>query len=360
MKKTPRPAINSERQAQFLQLMKAAADLTWQKPDVEVLRPDLIDQYPSIVRGLQNAIHIGHERGKLLLPDLEAFGNETVAIFSDYGGESKGDYHTYSFLACAWNTTGLFAQEMLKIRDRHGLGDKEIAFKDFRMGQMRRALPEYLRLLDTVVNGLLLTVVIDKRLPSFFSPKDQGGHAAVARELLDHGLGSWKPDVAEKLVRVVQIAAFLVGLLAVPDQKLFWMTDADAICANEELHRHALELFCRSLPQYVEPGWKFGHVGGASQFGKKDLMTLDLLSAADVVAGSVERFLTTKNSAIEENFKVKPGSEKVLQWLAHDGLALKKLTVIMRPKGVNEMMTSTLEFSLRDPPPDVTIVPVIV
>ena len=39
---------------------------------------------------------------------------------------------------------GVLRMQMEQIRERHGLGNKEIAFKDFGMGQVRRALPDFL------------------------------------------------------------------------------------------------------------------------------------------------------------------------------------------------------------------------
>ncbi len=95
------------------------------------------------------------EADKLFLPDLEACGNKKIAIYSDYSGESSGKYCTYSFLACAWNGTDRFNIEMSKIRNDTGLAREEIAFKYFRRGQMQRALPKYLSLMDSLVPGLL-------------------------------------------------------------------------------------------------------------------------------------------------------------------------------------------------------------
>ena len=166
--------INSD---QFAELAKLADALVWKDPDLHVLRLELLDQYPSIVHALQDSLLASHQRGKLILPDLEAMGNTSIGLFSDYAGESSGNYYTYSFLTCAWLATGMFHERMREVRDRTKLGKKEIAFKDFRMGQMRQALPEYLNLLDTFVPGFLLTVVIDKKLPACSEPTNAAPRA---------------------------------------------------------------------------------------------------------------------------------------------------------------------------------------
>lgn len=350
------PGINAD---QLGELAKLANSLVWKNPDLNVLRPELMDQYPSIVHALQDSLLGSHRRGRLILPDLEAMGNTTVGLFSDYAGESSGNYYTYSFLTCAWLATGVFQERMGKVREETKLGNKEIAFKDFRMGQMRRALPDYLNLLDNFVPGLLLTVVIDKKLTSLFGVNERSTQRELAKVLSENGLGDWKPHVAEKLVRIVHIGAFLAALLGSPGQKLFWMTDNDAICANQSQHEQALALFARVLPLYTPPKLSFQHFGGAAPFAERHLMTLDLLSATDIVASSVEHYLTKRDNEGPVNFNVNAGAEQVLQWLAHDGLGLKKATIIIRPVE-GGIQSANLEFGLVSPTKHATYIPVIV
>ena len=75
--------------------------------------------------------------------------------------------------------------------------------------------------------------------------------------LSDAGLGEWKREVAERLLRLTHLAAFLTALLAHNGQKLFWMTDNDSICPNEDAHKQALTLVDRVLAVYGRPGVKF-------------------------------------------------------------------------------------------------------
>jgi len=89
------------------------------------------------------------------------------------------------------------------------------------------------------------------------------------------------------------------------------------------------------------------------------LIMLDLLSATDIVAGSLDQYLTQSQSVPVEDINVKPGCDLVLQWLAHDGLGLKKMNVIMR-RGEKTIEAATLEFDLENPPRDPIIIPVAV
>lgn len=354
----PKPlGLNNE---QLRAVIDLANKLVWKRPNLNVLRNDLAIEHSDFSKLLQDQFQSSHKRGKLILPDLAAFGNETISVFSDYAGDTSGNYYTYSFLTCAWNTSGQFTQHMKAVRASTGLGDKEIAFKDFRMGQMRRALPEYLRLLDHLLHGFLLTIVVDKRLVSLFGPNEKKTLSEIAEHLDSAGLGNWKPQVAEKLVRVVHSVAFLIGLLAESGQKIFWMTDNDAICSNEGVHKQALELLARAVAIYTDEGCNFPVFGGAAPFKERDLGHLDLLSLTDITASSIEHYLSRRDEMGPDDADVKLGSEQVLQWLAHDGISLSKMTIIIRPQEEGGMQVSNLEFGLEDPPKDVTYIPVVV
>jgi hypothetical protein len=101
---------------------------------------------------------------------------------------------------------------MKRIRARFGLGEKEFAFKDFRMAAMRNALPAYLDALNGYVPGLLFTVLVDARVVSLFGPQDNSTGKALSAVLKEKGFGSLKPRVAEKMLRVVHTSAFLTAL----------------------------------------------------------------------------------------------------------------------------------------------------
>ena len=179
------------------QLIDLANRLAWKAPYLEVLLPEYEGKYSPLALTLQKHIQRSHIRGKLILPDLRAFGNQSVGLFSDYSGESKGNYHIYSVLVAGWNLVGPFHQRMLTIRDDHSLGSKEIEFKDFRMGQIQRALPEYLQALDNLVPGFLFTLAVDKQLMTLFGPQEAETHKRLAELLRIEELGERKPHVAE-------------------------------------------------------------------------------------------------------------------------------------------------------------------
>jgi hypothetical protein len=214
--------------------------VTLRAPNLNVLPTENRAEMPGIAHFLEGGFKTRDKEGKLLLPDLRALGNTTVGIFSDYAGESTGRYLTYSFLVCAFGSLGPFKRQMAALRKKAGIGHKEIAFKDFGMGQLRRMLPPYLRLIDQYVLGLVFTLVVDKSIASLFGPPGPETLRQLATALEERGYGNVVPKVAEKLFRVVHTTAFLLALLGYQGQKIFWMTDNDAIGETSEKPKQML------------------------------------------------------------------------------------------------------------------------
>lgn len=209
-------------------LARTADDFMKKDYDLCVLKET--QEYPSILQIIEKHFKDQERRKILLLPELN-YENETVAVFSDYGGESKDSrYNTYSFLVCALDHTYPFNGMMTFIRQKYGLNDKEISFKDFKYGPVSRALDDYLSALN-LIPGLLFTVVVEKEADSI-SPSEI---KEIVKTLKDNNMGEWKSGVVEKLLRICNISAYLVSLLIANGQKVFWMTDHDAIAANDNL-----------------------------------------------------------------------------------------------------------------------------
>ena len=85
---------------------------------------------------------------------------------------------------------------------------------------------------------------------------------------------------------------------------------------------------------------------------------MDSLSVTDVTASSIEHYLTQKDLNGENEFGVKPGADIVLQWLARNGIGLKKGTYILLPDENGAMRRGALEFNLVKPPENVSLVPI--
>jgi hypothetical protein len=157
----------------------------------------------------------GHSQGALDLPDFRP-PNETVALFSDYSGEhSRSFFFSYSFLFIAYNYRDIIRDELAELRRRFSL-DKtrtEIAYKQLHCGPIRSMLPAYFDALDTFVAGWLITVIVDKAIPTLMGIGGPGAKDYIRRVLEDGGVGGWKPKVAERMLRIAHFASYLSALV---------------------------------------------------------------------------------------------------------------------------------------------------
>jgi hypothetical protein len=300
---------------------------------------------PQFIHQVQECFQTMHKKKQLLLPDISS--SETICVFSDYGGEHKGSkFHSYSFLVCA-HAPDLLQSQMGEIRKRSGRDApmKEISYKTKNYGPVKRAIPHYLHALDNLVVGGVFTFLVDKTIESLFAPTRQDFAKLTDEVLADVSMLYLQPDVAEKLFRVVHFSAYLVALLSSPKQKVFWMTDHDAIAASQARHADLLKVFQRVLHLYTHN--EFALLGGATPFAERDAGYLDLLSVPDLVAGAMEHFFTNKPAG-RTSFEVPEAVDHISRWLAHQGVSLKKHNFIFQKKPAG-IVTSHISFSLREP-----------
>jgi len=337
-------------------LIERARVVTLRSPNLNILRDDNRAEMPGIAHFLEDGFKARHKQGKLLLPNLSALSNQTIGIFSDYSGEDGSSrYFTYSFLVCAYGSLGPFKQQMAVLRETSGVGQKEIAFKDFRHGPLRRMLPAYLRLTDQYISGLLFTLAVDKTIPSLFGPGDSETLRLMADALDKRGYGAVNSKVGEKLFRVVHGIAFLIALLGHPGQKIFWMTDHDPIGETPERHTKLLGILNAVLPLYNKKPFSF--LGGARPFTPRAFELLDLLSVSDIAAGAIAQCLSSIDTLGQTNARIKPGADHVLRWLCHDSVTLKKFTMMVKRLPNGSVGCGPVDFEARVPIKDELFIP---
>lgn len=237
-------------------------ETTMNNPTLPLLPSSSGFVFPSLTRELDILLTTYEQRKKLLLPELRNH-DDAIAVFSDYSGEhSDSKYYIYTFLAIAHGALFGFAEQMEDIRRQHFQAkyDKEISYKDIQWGGIKRSLKDYLRLADRMP-GLLLTVVMDKRIKSFFSDDSK----MVGETLINAGFGVWKPRVAEKLLRITHLMTYIIALLSKDGQKIFWMTDHDSIAECDNMH--ASKIVSSLLPDYGRK--KHGLFGFATPFAER-------------------------------------------------------------------------------------------
>lgn len=334
-------------------IQELAQRVTIYEPHIDILDEKVIDQYLLHIRALDSSFKKKIENKTLLLPELRKDGNESIAIYSDYGGESSDSmYLSYSFLVCGWNHSFSFPEEMKEIRKKYNLKDKEISFKDLRYGPIKRSLAEYLSLIQDTVPGILVNIIVDKKIESFFGGKVPPSY--VVKELKDRNLGEWKPKVLEKVMRIVHTISYLVALLSKDGQKLYWVTDHDSIAANKKMHDNLAQLFQSVLDLYTKN--KFPLVGYSTPFENKSVRQIDFLSCPDLAAGALEHYFTRKKKF--DNLEIKPEADKILEWLGTDGICLKKHTLLIEQDNDNNINMGEVVFTTESLNKNINQIPV--
>ena len=333
-----------------------ARQFTRYETGASVLKSELLDEYPLLTRLIEKSLVGAKDRGTLMVPELRFDGNETVGVFSDYGGEhSKSRYRTYSILVFGWNHAYSCLDQLQKVRRLHDISDtSEMSYKNLRYGPLARCLPEYLQTCDMIA-GMLFTVAIHKDVSSVFGKPGKETSDFLVSTLKENGFGNRKPKVAEKLLRIVHIAAYLTAWLSTENQNLFWMSDNDEIVPNSERTKQTIQLFQNVLQLYSPH--KFGTIGFATPNQMSDVGNLsDYLSITDLAAGAVEGYMTR----IEKNDGrlQKPAATTIFNWLGRPGVGLKKHTMIIKPDPLSDGLSS-FELTIKpEKPKDAILIPI--
>ena len=203
---------------------------------------------------------------------------------------------------------------------------KEIEYKALRYGPIKRSIPAYLEYANNYVPGFLATIAIAKDIQSVITDN----YDELLGYLKDNGFGLWKPQVAEKLFRVLHPIAIILATLTQSRQKFLWMGDHDAISedGNKRNFENTQNVFMNVLKMYTDNEYEIH--GFAKPFDDNQLLG-DLLSLTDIAAGATQDLLAdTFGGRIAQSSEIK---KSIQVWLGRDGVSLRKLNVMIRKKG---------------------------
>lgn len=322
-KKSLKVEKDIQKYAQSLLLPKKEIQL----PVIPILNEG--ENLPLLYKALNDGLISRSSRGELLLPNFKEC--KSVAIFTDYGGESKDSkYLTYTITLVDYDRLYFFHNSMKNIREKYQLNKpiKEIAFKDLKYGPVDRSLEEYLYTINNLVNGIAFTLIVDKEIHSLADINEKSSKKLIAKILGEKGYGTFKPDVAEKVYRIINLVSYLVHLLVPYGKKIFWMSDQDSTIATDDKHRNIARLMQNAF--YSFENANYDTIGYATPFSKQeDTLFLDLLSISDLKAGAIEHYLTRKKKLSDSDFTISPGADKITTWIANNGIAFKKLSYVI-------------------------------
>lgn len=290
--------------------------------------------------------------GRLIAQEIETVSHlpnfskdKGLFIFSDFGGEHNGaDFCTYSFLICSSDKRCVFEEETKKVRTKYSLNSpwKEYNFKDLRYGPIKRALSDFLDISDKFIHGLLLTLSIDKSIPSVFGLEKNETHSQIATLLKENDLGDWKGKDAEKVIRVCIPLAIIMSVTAYNGQKFLWLCDNDSINQDGKKRdfSNTQNILNNVLNMYSDNEYEI--YGFAKPF-ERDAGTNDLLSLTDFAAGTIHDILQSeiKNKAIN----LSDEKIKLVKWMASESRFLIKVNLVITKQDDGDLEVGKVQLT---------------
>jgi hypothetical protein len=325
-------------------LFELANKYTLKNPHLPLLDDSKV--YNPFVESLDEKLTNLHNKYRtLVLPDFHRA--ETVAVFSDYGGEHKGcKFNTYSFLFCTFEFLDKYNQNITEIREKYNLLKpyKEIAFKDLSYSPLKKALPEILNCANNLINGLLVTVVVDKRIKGTFGLDITDNKDKLYKDLNDSGLNVWKEKVLIKLLYIINTICYFAKLLAVRGQNLFWMTDNDAIVANSNQEAACNNILTGTMNYFTGEDF-FKTLNFAKPFlDNTPYDFISLLSMPDLVAGALSDYFMYTND-INTPMISKDETDLILDFISRQGILLRKYSIMFNYEPEKQYSVGSLEFN---------------
>jgi hypothetical protein len=341
----------------FETIRKVANDKTLKTPRLPALDPTT--DHTSFARSLDGHLTTLHREFKtLLLPNLHE--SKTIAVFSDYGGEHpESQYFTYSFLFHEYDSLQLFNTEIKEIRNEYGMTRpyKEIAFKSLRYGPLKASLDRILLAANNMINGLLVTIVVDKRVRSTFGFNHKAIRKRVHDTLAANSYDLWNDKTLLKLTYISHTIAYFLKLLAREGQMLFWMSDEDSILSNLPQKEAAAQIVQNTISYYCGEGLitTFGYATPFSDNTEIDFSSL--LSISDLVAGAIADYHQQTNMHKKPMVSTDE-VDKILSFVSRQGILLKKLCLIFSHEKGESYTSGVLNFHSKTPDPNAVVVPI--
>lgn len=300
---------------------------------------------------LSDMVQRAYEMEPEFLPDLHV--GPTILISSDYSGEhGTASFQTLSFLFADLAACGTWMHRRKVLRTTKLPNKRRMSFKRLGDSQRNEALLPFLSAADEIP-GLSVTILIDKKIQSFFTgpgPLDMS-HPDLA------AVQHWKPVVLEKLLRVLQFAAFFLAGLSRPGQDVLWITDDDAIAPNADRVTEVTTLFSNIASHYLDYDLRHLKFGTAITTDDGSRTIEDLVSIPDLVAGALLQ--TASDMRLHDMFPASrislplpPGmsrkTQSIMRWFADKAHPLKRVVYAIESEGQGRVTIKDIDFHVYD------------
>lgn len=323
----------------------------------EMLDPPIIGERSRVwthvdepTLGVANAISCAFARFERQyvggFPDLRRA--KKLIIASDYSGDHREASHTaMSFLVTHDSSAEDWARAQLAIRAQYLTDGRRLSYKGLNDRHKHRALFPFLSTANRL-SGLIVSVLIDKRLVSIF--QRTGKLNVASPDMVD--FSDWKSKSVERMLRVTHFASLLLRGLSAPGQDVLWVTDEDEIVANSLRMTKFVSALDNIASHYLTHN--LGHfrvATTASDTGTRDVE--DMVAIPDIVAGALVDVLPT--FAMHGGFRLegltlpaisptKPKARAVMDWFSDNRHPLRRLVCVVNQGKVEKYSVSCVRF----------------
>ncbi|HEX8987659.1 MAG TPA: hypothetical protein VF816_06835, partial [Rhodocyclaceae bacterium] len=254
---------------------------------------------------------------------------------SDYSGQhATSQFEALCFLLVDADRSGSWLDAQKSLRKQFLPDGRRLSYKALNDRHRNAALPRFLDATN-LLSGLLVVVLVDKRIETLFKPSGRIESSDPEIPSLAH----WAPQVVEKLLRICHLASLFLAGISGANQDVLWITDQDDIAANVERHRELVSTFGRISSHYLSH--TLGHLRiatTAADTGKRDIE--DFVAIADLAAGAICETLNTYHRlgippAPGVTLPIPSGIEtkvlRLMNWFSDSRSSLKRLVLAFEP-----------------------------
>jgi len=287
----------------------------------------------GLMKGFSESIRRMEFRHPGVLPDLRK-GN-TIFIGSDYGGQHDlARYETYTFILADLENCIDWENLRQDWRKTFLSDGRRMSYKKLNDQRCRKALRPFLQAANFLI-GLVVTVLVDKRIKSIFEPFESD---RIDTSILNI-YSKWKEPVFEKLLRIIHFASLFLSGLSRSYQNVIWISDEDEIIPNDERLREAVNLFGIISSHYLNH--TLGHFRwGTTKIDSERRHLEDFVAITDLVAGSLSSILTKykeQNTVPQSEILIPPPKnlsrkdKYIMDWFSDNVRTLKRLVYAIEP-----------------------------
>jgi hypothetical protein len=278
---------------------------------------------------------LGASFSNSLLSDQSGFPfltrGRALLLVADFGGHHrKQHFDTYTFLILDLTKNQEWLAWQRHFRNAILPNHRRMSFKSLNDGMRRRAIVPFMRA-AAGIEGCLAQFAISKVGGSFFTSVSDD-------ELGGKLLKRWKPDIRERLLRVLHLSAFLLSGLSAPSQDVLWIIDEDDIAANVAMLTDLTELFARISESYSSH--TLGHLrcGTTATVEDGSLASEDLAAIADLTTGALGEICTgfVTHDVFPRKGLITPlptnlswKTRLIASWMSAPGLPIRRHTTIL-------------------------------